>query len=134
MWCIVPHFFLSFFIRHMIALAWMKKGESTHIRLNEVERRKLEEISALTGLPVSACIRALISAFLNDFEKNKGEIRFPIPMDAALRVWTSLQEEYDIPPYVDELPKLERFLKLLQEHSTTLRPQTKPLPRPSKEK
>ena len=94
----------------------MKKGEATRIRLDEVERKKLEEISTFTGLPISACIRALISSFIKDFDKNKDGIRFPIPVDASLSIWSAIQEECEIPPYVDSLPKLEKFLVLLQTH------------------
>ena len=94
----------------------MKKGEATRIRLDEAERKKLEEISAVTGLPISACIRALIGAFIKDFDKNKGEICFPIPMDTSLRIWSAIQNEYEIPSYIDSLPKLEKFLLLMQTH------------------
>ena len=64
----------------------MKKNDATRIRLDETERRKLEEIAAITGLPISACIRALIAAFIADFEKNRGTVSFPIKMDAPLHI------------------------------------------------
>ena len=92
----------------------MKKVKATHIRLDDYEREHLEEISSVTGLPFSACIRVLIAAFIKDFEKNKGTVRFPLPMDAAARIWGAVQEKYDIPPYVTSLAKLEKFLELMQ--------------------
>ena len=94
----------------------MKKGEAVRIRLDEYERERLEEISSVTGIPFSACIRALISSFIKDFEKNKDEVRFPIPMDTAKRIWDAIQEEYSIPSYITSLPKLEKFLDLMQKH------------------
>ena len=94
----------------------MKKGEATRIRLDDYEREKLEEISRVTGLPFSACIRVLIASFIKDFEKNKGTIRFPLPMNASARIWEAVQEKYSIPPYVTSLAKLEKFLDLMQKH------------------
>ncbi|MCL1921689.1 MAG: hypothetical protein FWG50_11570 [Kiritimatiellaeota bacterium] len=96
----------------------MKKGDATHIRLDEYERERLSEISSVTGLPFSACIRVLIAAFIKDFEKNKGVIRFPLPMDASARIWDAIQEKYAIPSYVTSLAKLEKFLDLMQKHKT----------------
>ena len=94
----------------------MKKGEATRIRLDEAERKKLEEISAVTGLPISACIRALIDAFVKDFDRNKGKVCFPIPVDASLRIWAAIRQEYGIPSYIDSVGKLEKFLLLMQAH------------------
>jgi len=94
----------------------MKKVQATSIRLDEYEREKLEEISRVTGLPFSACIRVLIASFIKDFEKNKGVIRFPLPMNASARIWEAVQEKYSIPPYVTSLAKLEKFLELMQKH------------------
>ena len=94
----------------------MKKGEATRIRLDEAERKKLEEISAVTGLPISACIRALIDAFVKDFDRNERKVCFPIPVDASLRVWAAIRVEYEIPSYIDSLAKLEKFLLLMQAH------------------
>ena len=98
----------------------MKKVLSTHIRLDEYEREKLEEISSVTGLPLSACIRVLIASFIKDFEKNKGTIRFPLPMDATVRIWEAIQEKYPIPPYITSLAKLEKFLDLMQKQKKGL--------------
>jgi len=92
----------------------MKRVKATNIRLTEYEREKLEEISRVTGLPFSACIRVLIAAFIRDFDKNRGEIRFPIPMDAAERIWEAIQEACDIPAYVTSLHKLEKFLDVMR--------------------
>ena len=94
----------------------MKKGEATRIRLDDYEREKLEEISRVTGIPFSACIRALIVSFVRDFEKNKGTVRFPLTMDASKRIWDAIQETYPLPAYVTSLPKLEKFLDLMQKH------------------
>ena len=96
----------------------MKKREATRIRLDDYEREKLEEISRVTGLPFSACIRALIASFIKDFESSKGVVRFPIPVDASACVWAAIQEKYSIPPYVTSLVKLEKFLNLMQKQKT----------------
>jgi len=94
----------------------MRKSDATRIRLEEAERRKLTEITAVTGIPISACIRALITAFVTDFEKNNKEVRLPFKMDSMLHIWSTIREEYAIPPYIDSLPKLEKFLASVHEH------------------
>jgi len=99
-----------------------KKTEATRIRLDEYEREKLEEVSCITGLPFSACIRSLISSFIKSFEDRKGDIRFPLPMDAAERIWSAIQKKYPVPHYVDSLAKLEKFLELMQKHESQGKP------------
>ena len=92
----------------------MKKNDATRVRLDEIERQKLEAISKVTGLPISTCIRALISAFVKDFEKNKGKLFFPISMNASLRIWSAIQKEYVLPACVNSVEELSAFLQLME--------------------
>lgn len=57
----------------------MKTGFS--VRLDDEERKQLEEISVATGLPCSELIRAAIQGLVRHYKANNGRLILPLYID-----------------------------------------------------